>query len=299
MNRALAILMFPALLILGCNQPFEPNGPVNNTLVVYGILNCTSDTQYVRISTTFGSPPEPKVRNATVTLTGGGNVISFRDTTVLWLDTAGNLAPTNVYVAYKAPVQGNVIYQLEVSTPSGLTASSSITALTQPSFSRNQAGTKGYFVFTRRFKTLGGAAIVRFYVDYYVLVNNGWELHTEEVPSRRYVDAGGNDAFEYPSFVPIGTLATGNPDVLIDSTLYQLIRVRVFNKHQTNPIVFLDIRFVLTQIDDALYDYYYIKNGPVDNSLIRLDVPDFTNIRGGFGVFGSRAETIIKYRVGD
>ena len=293
MKRPLCTCSLLALLFTGCNQPFEPNGPVSSTLVIYGILSSRSDTQYVRLSSTFGTPPAPEIRDAAVTVTGGGGVFVFRDTTVTWRDTAGNPSPTNVYVAYNAPVRGNVVYQLQASTPSGLTASASMTALAQPFFSLKPGVTPGFFVLNRQFKTQSGAAILHFYLDYYALVNNGWELHTDEIPLRRYLDAAGNDAFEYPSFSPVGTLVAGGTDVSIDSTLFQIFRVRALKKYLPNPVVYLDIRFVLSQVDDALYDYYYINNGPVDKSTIRLDVPDFTNIQGGYGVFGSRAEVIL------
>jgi hypothetical protein len=293
MKRAISIIVLLSLVLAGCNQPFEPNGPVNNTLVLYGILSSRTDTQYVRLSSTFGVLPAPDIRNASVTVTGGGQVIAFRDTTVFWRDAEGAFSPTNVYVAYNAPVSGNVEYRLQASTPSGLTASASMTALSQPFFSLKPGATRGFFVLTRQFKTLSGAAILHFYLDYFVLVNNGWELHTEEVPSRSYVDAGGNDAFEYPSFSPVATLAAGGTDVSIDSTLLTIAKARVFDKFRPAPLVYLDVRFIVTQVDDFLYDYYYLNNGAVDNSTIRLDVPDFTNIRGGYGVFGSRAEVIL------
>jgi len=299
MKRPLAISLFLGALLGGCNQPFEPNGPLNSTLVVYGILNSRSDTQYVRLSSTFASPPEPSIRNAAVTLSGSDNSssyrYSFRDTTVLWQDTSGNPAPTNVYVAYNAPVEGNVAYQLQVSTPSGLTATSSATALPPPLFSLKPGATPGFFVLSRKFNSQSGAAILHFYLDYYALVNNGWVLLTEEVPTTSYTDPSGNVFPVYPSITPIGTLETGSTDVPIDSALFQGARVRVFKRFAPAPVVYLDIRFVLTQIDDALYDYYYLYNGPVDNSSIRLDVPEFTNIRGGLGVFGSRAEVVLLF----
>jgi hypothetical protein len=259
-----------------------------------------SDTQYVRLSTTFAAPPEPAIRNASVTLTASNGYyspyrFSFRDTTVLWRDSAGNPVPTNVYVAYNAPVQGNLAYQLQVSTPSGLSATSTITALPLPFFALKRNAAQGFFVLTRTFNSQAGAAILHFYLDYYVLVNNGWVLQTEEVPQTRSLDASGNDVLGYPSIAPTATLAAGGNEVAIDSTLFQITRVRVFKKYAPAPVVYLDIRFVLTQVDDALYDYYYINNGPVDNSTIRLDVPEFTNIRGGLGVFGSRAEVVLFY----
>jgi hypothetical protein len=185
------------------------------------------------------------------------------------------------------------MYRLNASTPSGLAASATITSLRQPSLALRQGTTPGFFALTRQFKTLSGAAILHFYLDYYVLVNNGWVLRTEEIPSGRSTDASGNDVLQYPSISPVTTLAAGGSDVAIDSTLFQIARSRVLARAAPAPVVYLDVRFVLTQIDDILYAYYYLSNGPLDNSTIRLDVPDFTNIQGGYGVFGSRAEVIL------
>ncbi len=55
--------------------------------------------------------------------------------------------------------------------------------------------------------------------------------------------------------------------------------------------------FVLTQIDDALYNFYYVGNGPPDPTTIRLDVPDYTNVAGGLGVFGSLATASTEYQL--
>ncbi|HTY60341.1 MAG TPA: DUF4249 family protein [Bacteroidota bacterium] len=293
MKSGPTILIVLALVIAGCNQPFEPNGPLNSTLVIYSVLSSSSDTQYVRLSTTFASPPEPAVKNAVVTLTGGGTNYRFRDTTVLWRDTLGNLAPTNVYVAYNARVQGGVSYTLHASTPEGLSASATISALPLPFFAFRPGTAPGFFDVSRTFKTQSGAAILHFYLDYYAYEGGGWVLHTEEIPTQKFVDGSGSTIFVYPSFSAVATLAAGGPDALIDSTLFQVTRSRVLAAHLPGPVVYLDIRFVLTQIDEFLYDYYYVYNAPVDNSSIRLDVPEFTNIHGGLGVFGSRAEEVI------
>jgi hypothetical protein len=47
---------------------------------------------------------------------------------------------------------------------------------------------------------------------------------------------------------------------------------------------------VLTQVEDNLYKYYNIVNGFQDEFSIRTDLPDYTNIRGGVGLFGAMTE---------
>jgi hypothetical protein len=48
--------------------------------------------------------------------------------------------------------------------------------------------------------------------------------------------------------------------------------------------------YVLTQVDANLYTYYSVVNGFLDPYSIRTDLPDFTNITGGVGLFGAIVE---------
>ena len=48
--------------------------------------------------------------------------------------------------------------------------------------------------------------------------------------------------------------------------------------------------FVLTQVEQNLYTYYSIANAFQDAHSIRLDMPDWTNVQGGYGVFGGMVE---------
>jgi len=290
MRPVCTVLALAAVLLAGCNQPFEPVGPTDRKLVVYGVMNGVSDTQYVRVSATFGASSGPAVTDAAVTLSGGGHFYTFRDTIVQWPDTLGNSSSTNVYVAYHAPLVAGNQYILRVSTPSGQTASSSFTALSAPSFSLEEHTTQGFFVLDSRYASNTGAAAVHFYLDYYVLAGNAWQLRTEEVPIYLNVDAYGNVSYGIMSLTPVATLVAAGSQLKIDSTLFQSTRSRVLKKCAPAPVVYLDIRFTQTQIDQALYDYYYVTNGPADALTIRLDVPDFTNVSGGYGVCGERAE---------
>ena len=290
MKQTLIPLLVLGGMLAGCNQPFEPTGPVDSKLVIYAILNSSTDTQYVRVATTFGPGTSAEVRDASVRMTGNGTSVVFRDTTVMWRDTLGNPTPTNVYVGYGSPMAGGVQYLIEASTPSGLSSSATVTALKPPSFSLQSVHTAGFFVLDTRYLTDAGAAVMHFYIDFYALVNNGWELHTAEIPLSRSTDPSGNDVFNFMTFATVPALSAGGNQTQIDSSLFQVFRSRVYSQYAPAPVVFLDIRFTLTQIDDPLYDYYYITNGPVDRSTIRLDVPDFTNVREGYGVCGSRAE---------
>jgi hypothetical protein len=48
--------------------------------------------------------------------------------------------------------------------------------------------------------------------------------------------------------------------------------------------------FVLTQVEQNLYTFYNIANGYQDQVSIRVDMPDWTNINGGLGLFGAMVQ---------
>ncbi len=288
------------LVFTSCNQPFEPQGPVSNRLVLYGILNMQSDTQYVRLATTYATPPGPEIKNALVEIVGDGRRMRMADTTVQWSDANGNVTPLNMYVVYKFQPKKGAVYGLQASTQSGLTASSSATILKSPIFGLQNPSVLELLsglplTLDATFPSPVGAFVLHFYVEYYVLIEGGWELRREEVPLRSYADDGGQQVLVYPSLTLVQAGSFGITRVQFDPELYQQTRARILARYAGYPLILLQATFVLTQIDDALYSYYYFNNGPIDESTIRLDQPDYTNITNGFGVFGCTISTTMTY----
>jgi len=290
--------------LAACNQPFEPDGPVNSKLVVYSILNAASSTQYVRVSTTYQTPPGQGIHDAAVHMTYNGKTILFRDTTIISTDAEGRTTPLPVYVAYNQPVSPGSTYQLHVSTPSGLSASAAATALNPPTFYLKNPRILDHLAneqisLSTSFNSFTGAYVIHFYLDFYAYVDGGWELHRSEVPQSSHVDENKNLACVYPSLALVQTLASSQKEVTIklDTLQYALTRAEAIAAFPAAPVVWLRGVFVLTQIDNTLFNYYYVNNGPVDKSSIRLDQPDYTNIPNGLGVFGSSATVTMSYPI--
>jgi hypothetical protein len=296
---------FAAFLVFaGCNQPFEPDGPPNSKLVVYSILNAASDTQYVRVGTTFENPPGPEVTGATVVMETNGHTIPFRDTTLVRATANGSADTLHAYIAYHQAVTPGNFYQLVVTTPDGRSVSASAQALLVPTIALQDAkildrsGT-AQITLNTLFRSLGGAFVAHFYLDYYAFVDGGWELHRTEVPLSRTYDAAGNPALTYPALSLVRGVATAQKTlpIIFDTLLYAQTRSDIIQEYPAAPVIWLQGVFVLTQIDDVLYNYYYVNNGPVDRSSIRLDQPDYTNIPRGLGVFGSSVTVTQSYPI--
>ena len=45
-----------SVLMLGCEEPFDPNAPFREELVIYSILSDISDVQYLRVYRTYDTP---------------------------------------------------------------------------------------------------------------------------------------------------------------------------------------------------------------------------------------------------
>lgn len=301
--RSLSMLLL-GCLVLSCNQAFEPNAPANSRLVVYSILNSTSNTQYVRLATTYDVASAPAVHDASVSMVSNGKTIVFRDTTVADTSTDGRITPVDVYVAGKAPVTGGSTYTLKVSTPSGLSASGTTTALVPPSFYLKYPVSLNYssayqLTVSQTFNNITGACVLRFYVEFNAYVNGAWELHRLEVPLRTYTNKDGELVKVYPAFALVQSLTSVQQSVIVeyDTLLYKQTRALAIQSYPAAPVRWTQAVFTLTQIDNALYTYYQLQNGPVDRTSIRLDQLDFTNITNGVGVFGGYAMVVRTYPI--
>jgi len=302
LSRALLVLF--AIAAGSCNQPFEPDGPVSNKLVVYSILDMNSATQYVRVGTTYQTPPGPIVRDARVALAYNGFTTYFRDTTISLVDSSGAVTTMNLYFAPQVAINPGTTYTLQVSTPAGLSVSASTTTLIPPVFSLTNpvvldSLTGDPFTLNVFFKSISGAAVLHFYVDFYAFVDGGWEFHRAEVPLSSSSSGNGSTTNVYPTLTLVQTIgfAISATPIVFDPEQYTRLRAEVIKQYPEAPIRWLQAEFVLTQIDDALFNYYYVYNGPVDQSSIRLDQPDFSNIPHGLGVFGSSLSVTMTYPI--
>ncbi len=291
------------ITLAACNQPFEPDGPASSKLVVYSILDGTSSTQYVRLSTTYAEPPSTGLHGASVTMTYDNKTVVFRDTTITATDASGSTMPVQVYVASPMAITSGSTYTLHVTSPSGLTANVSAAALRRPFFSINNTRTlsrsvKQQIVLNTSFGSMEGAFVMHFYLDFYAYVNGGWELHRAEVPTRSYENNDGSTVKVFPGLdlvKPFVASRPGSVPIQFDTLQYDQTRAEVLSRYPAAPVVWLRAVFVLSQVDDVLYNYYYVNNGPTDHSTIRMDQPDYTNIPKGLGVFGSSVSTTVSY----
>ena len=296
----LAVVLSVFFMCSGCENNFSPTGNFQKQLVVYGVLSNRSDSQYVRIYTTYNPPGNNPAEHATDTGVHGANVTMTDDSTTYVLketaiprdDTTRYSSDIVGYVAFPCRLRTGKTYSLAIASDQGYaTAIVSVPAHGYLYFDKEyifeypRSTTDDISVTTG---VSGGALgyLVRLFVNFDVMVGQNWEHRRLEVPSfgDSLMTPG---AYGYPTL----TLRSENSfDVVFGHDAYLGLLKEQIERPYGKSYRLTSATFVLTQVEPNLCNYYNTVNAFQDTYSIRLDQPDFTNIVGGVGVFGAMVE---------
>jgi hypothetical protein len=296
----LALSVLVLLIWAGCEHPFDSKGPYDKRLVVYSILSNRSDSQYVRVYSTYNPPAynpldvssDTYVQNARVSIANDSASYNLVNTVIPRSDRSRYSTDIPAYVGYPIRVQFGKTYSLGVRSPDGNATASVTTPGVGLVEAYNPQELKAPLKYTddiaARVKLSPGAAgyIVRLFIDFDVTSTQG-VIHTRvEVPNAVVPIGTADTSFQYPTLVR----RSSDPFIVFEAAIFSLDGYKVFLNDliaQTGPIHLTSATFILTQVEDNLYKYFNIVNGFQDQFSIRTDQPDYSNIVGGFGVFGA------------
>lgn len=301
------VVLFVLWGMMGCTESFEPKGPFEEKLAVYAILSTQSDTQYVRLYTTYNpdgfnpltSTNDKQVAGASVSLQGSEGTRLYRDTTITRDDQSRYSSNILAYVLSPfRPVPGNS-YTLNIQLPSGKRTRGTVSVpgpgylsvinihvLQQPQFFDENL----YVLASIAPRTRG--FLLRMFVEFEITVDGRKELKRVEVPQRIRRFAW-SDRFEkiYPKLQRRTSIENernqGSEFVGFQNDAYVTTLKEIAGTYTLNNPIPKNAVFVLTQAEMNLYNYFNIVNGFQDEISIRTDQPDFSNIEGGVGIFGA------------
>lgn len=303
--------VIPLLVILGCEAPFSPKGTYTERMVVYAILTTQSDAQFVKVYTTYNPPgfdplentTDNIVRDAEVTVSDGESYLTYRDTTVTRVDKNRYKDDLTVYVAQPFRVQSKKSYDLTIVSQTYGRVTASLTVpdrgrvqVLNPYVLRGQGDKNENLAILAWIRYAARGFMVRFYLEYETLDSGAWIRKRMEIPSGAVV-VGDAKIFSYPKL----ERRTTTPDPALREK-EEMERVHFSRFAYTSKLSELQAQysydklrikgawFVLTQVESNLYAYYNIANAFQDEHSIRTDLPDWTNIKGGYGVFGAMVE---------
>lgn len=279
-----------AVLLLSCENPFNPYGEYTPRLVVYSVLTNTRGPQFVRVSATNdplridpGGPlTDTGLEGAFVRITGGGSTFVFRDTL---------LQNTHAYVCDSMPVAPGVQYSLEVSKDSLGPAQSSIVIPSAPSVvvSRGTASALdgpsfGLLAFSVGLSANTRRHRVRMFIEFDSpdSIRHRWEVPFDAVDTSLFF-------VTYPDFQYTTASAF---EIKYSGRSYEIMLTKIVYRY-TTAVKWRNVVFEVYQIGEPLENYSSVANGFKDELSLRADEPDYSNISGGFGLFGAYTVTEI------
>jgi hypothetical protein len=292
------------IIASGCDQVFDPRGPYQKRLVVYSVLSNRSDSQYVRIYTTYnpsGFDPlsnstDTYVRNAKVTVTDDSTTYTLKETVIPRDDRSRYASDLIAYSAFPCRLRPGKQWSLTITSEQGDAAAQVVV----PAHGTVYNNTPYIFVAPRKHREdipvsiglspVAYAYLVRVYVKFDVW--NGQSLvHMQtEVPLAGDT-TGDSQQFTYPRLVRRPDLSHPYLNIIYPHRMYLALYINLLQQYGSFGLT--SATFILTQVDINLYNYYNLTNGFRDRYSIREDQPDFSNIVGGYGVFGAMVEDSI------
>ncbi|MBI2620127.1 MAG: DUF4249 family protein [Ignavibacteriales bacterium] len=298
------ILAGLALTTLGCETDFNPKGPFLDRIVLYSVLTPASNRQIVRLETTYNPPgfnplehtSTRQIMNAQVSVSWDSSVVVLRDTLIQRNDGARYRDSIKAFVASPLTAFRGKTYAIAVIAPTYGTLTA---ATTVPGNGTVDVALSGRVILTNPISfrediqaiafvsSLAEGHRVQMYVEYEIASATPVIVAMEEVP---IVIENQRDCLTFDAVYPIlrrRTRADGQESWEFPHQNYVAILRKILKMHEGQMVNFRRVVLVLVQADRHLYRYSSLVNGFQDEFSIRVDQPNYTNVEGGLGLFGS------------
>lgn len=282
------------LTLSSCDQSLNPKGNYYERYVLNCILSGDTTDQVAIISHSYdvdGFDPyknttDPAVTGADLRLWYNDSVFVFRDSVVTrtgngrYKDSLKIYYLKNIHITYNKPIE------IEALLPNGRRLESSTISAKEIIFDQDNSSkvippvnsTLDLVKWSLDDQT--AYYLPRFIVTYFKKVNGIPEKHLIEIPIK-YVQENGN-------YVPVYANASAQSSVVYnpDDIKRALLSISEGDPDKNNYSVLISNPVNVFALDENLVRYYSANNQD-NNFTVRLDENDFSNINGGFGVFGS------------
>ena len=304
--RLRLLLIVAVVVLLACENGFDPRGTFEDRLVLFSVLTPATDTIQVRLQSTYDPPAQDPLSHTTEpTLSGTaasllwsrGGMLALRDTVVPHPNPGRYTTGLHLLTGVPLRVERGEIYTVRVDVPGYPRAEGTATVPgTAPFYFQNEdvlSHPSDYL--TLDMDLLVGLPpdafgfLPRLYVEYVVLSADS-AVERIEVPSSLRVSVNGVDPI-YPtlrgsSVAEERTIATVELSTF-KTDAYQFALAEVRDRYGLANVRFLRAILYVTLVDEHLYKYYFLVNGFFDPYSVRTDQPDYSNVIGGVGLVGA------------
>lgn len=281
-------------IFLSCEEDFNPYGDYYERYAFTCILKSDQSNQTATLFKSYrpdGFDPntysaDPSVIGADIRVWYNDSVFVFRDTSVARVDTSRYKTPFSYYCNNNFTVGNRKTIELEILLPNGKRLRSSSLTPGQIIFDDKSdalipAGVKSIVQFTWNPLDEGTFFAPRMAIRYKQNINGEIIEKTKDVPYK-YVNQAN-------SLVPVYPAPSGSATIVYDLLAVNkaLEEISEGDPVKQNYSVLQKIIFSVAAFDLPTSRYVSSTGGTIDDLTVSVDVADYTNIEGGFGLFGS------------
>ncbi len=306
MKRFFPIIFFAlAVFYYSCDVPLNPNAPFRQRYALIGIMRNDTSVQIITLTKSYqpadglnplSNTDDPSVVGAEVNMWYRDTLYELRDTTIPRADTSHYKGPIHFYYINNFQPQPGEYVDIEALLPNGLLLQSTtqMPDVQNYGFFSNKddrtippADGRNYIYI--EWKQLPNILYQpRVIITYYV--KGSTDKREKEVPLY-YENQNGNSVPIYLTQTKVNSFS-----ISLETINRALNEIPEGGKDKLQySIANIDVQMIA--YDENLATYYSSIQEGVDAFTVRLDQPDYSNITGGFGIFGSfvRTDLYIKF----
>ncbi len=293
----ITVIILSSLIDFSCDESINPNAIFRERYSLNGIMR--SDTSYQIITLSHSYQPneddpltyvdDPSIQGVEVNIYYNNKLYRMRDTAIARMDTARYKSPIKYYYNSNLKPGPNQAIEIDALLSNGL--------LLQSITFTPDVSKIGFFDFGSdrlippafgsrvavKWKNLTNVIYApKINLNYYI--KGDTSLHKKEVPLFYYLNNGKS--------TPIYATPITTPNLFIEiGTISKFLDEFPSDGNTKKDYSIISLTIELQVFDEYLTKYYSSIRQGIDGFTIKLDNPDYTNIKGGFGVFGSYIKT--------
>ena len=283
----LLFLFFIAFTLISCEEDFDPFGDYQEKFAFTCILKNDNNFQTATLLKSYlTTPSDPSVIGADVRVWYNDSVFVFRDSSIARADTSRYNSPFRFYYNKNFRVTGEKPIELEVLLPNGKRLySASVTPMSITFDDESEViippVASNIILFLWRSFVGGTYFSPRMEIRYKQNINGEIVEKTKVVPLQ-YINQNGE-------LIPYFPRATSNPSVAynLDAVTRAIQEISAGDPNKNNYSIYSKVSFNVTAFDQPVSKYIASSGGTIDDLTVSVDVADYSNIQGGFGLFGS------------
>lgn len=290
----LLLVGFIGFVFFSCEEDFNPYGDYFERYAFTCILKSDQSIQKATLLRSYrpnGYDPytyteDPSVTGADIRVWYNDSVFVFKDSSVARVDTSRYKTPFRFYYSDKFFVANNKTIELEVLLPNGKRL-------------RSNSKTPGQIVYDDKSDVIipsGNKSITQIiwnpladgtFFSSQMLIRykqniNGVIVEKNKRVPYKYVSQGNN-------LVPVFPIPSASATIVYDLSAITraLQEISEGDPNKQNYSILQKIDFSVVAFDAPTSRYVSSTGGTIDDLTVTVDVADYSNIEGGFGLFGS------------